>query len=913
MRYHLFPGLLKDDEAVRYRVLAGYDHELEYFRDETLIGEILESISLPWYRRIIKWPWISWEIEANDRDIGYYFWATDSFTGEKVKKKIAGEYPKLEISKADSAQIFPWDGEVYATTLKLERDYPVKIKTFINDIVDSQSPFVNSLSGLENGERAMIQILLQPARNYQNNFDKAMRIIKKWDEYKDLKKIELFENSVYSKQTKALAHCYIRIIVSTKNSEKSKALLGNIGNSFAQFSSEALNRFVVRDHWLHFKPLLLKDWQKRRFPIFERNLKRVILNIEELSGIVRFPSRSVINNRLKRNEMKNIQPPAEMIEIAREAEISQEKHFVPIGQNKYRDLVSRIYMNLNHLKTHALVAGGSGSGKSVFLQNLMDDIVQLKLYIRRNQGKSNIGFTLIDPHGELSKLLISNVPEEIIDEIKYIRPDANDKQWFPFNVFDVDFDSTPDSVSKNVADVLKRIWPDGWGVRPDRNMLHAGIALQYCNEASLINVNRLYSDYAYCQTIADQIADVPHLKEVHASLSEMAEMMNPDAKNKAQLARQHRELTDSTRNKLEQFSLSTLLRDATGAKTCGIRWRTWMDEGKIVVLDLSKIKNEQEKKMYGSMSWTMSYQAALTREELISKGQKPDIYFIIADELPSFLSTDASVVTDMADRTRYVSVPLIGAAQGLVSQLPKEAAQAILRNFSTIISYRVSNDDDAEEFAKYFNHEQLTAADIKRASENHAYMRISVGRSSSKVFSATMDPPRNSNIDVDRIEKVLKYTRDEALERENAAIELQSKKEEINSISFDSTVIDLAKSDENKEQMSEKSFPSETIRTDHEEEIIDIDQSENTILNNGEEEISSLIGSKALETEENADDVKNDSPSIVPEIEDSKDDLSNKSPEIFEEMKVEFSLSSENEKGEEENPWESLKEMAQDG
>jgi len=431
-----------------------------------------------------------------------------------------------------------------------------------------------------------------------------------------------------------------------------------------------------------------------------------------------------------------------------------------LGENTYRMRTTFIYLRLKSLVRHLIVLGAAGSGKSVFIQNMMNDIFQLK-----QAGYNGIGGFLIDPHGELSKDIISLVPDKLKNEINYIAP-ASSEEYFPFNVFDADFDATPDSLSKNIADVLKRIWPDGWGVRPDRNLLHVGMALQYIGEASIININRLLGDYTYCAYVTDQLEGVEGYEEIYKMLVEYRDMMDPGGKSSAQFKRQHRELTDSTRNKLEQFSLSSLLKHATGAHTCGFRWREWMDEGKITILDLSHIKNESEKKMYGSMALTMNYQAALTRADDVADKDELSIYPIIVDELPSFIDNNEKVIVDMADRTRYVKVPLIGAAQGLVSQMDHGAANAILRNFANVISYQVNNSEDAQALASHFNHEDLDYTHIQRTPENFAYMSLNIGRTKSRAFSAKMDPPVSEKINVDKVEEIKQRTLREALERE---------------------------------------------------------------------------------------------------------------------------------------------------
>jgi len=769
VRYHVFP-LLKS--GVRYRMMTHSDHELSYFQDETLSGEIIEVLKRPWYRRLIKWPWMSWEIEANDESVVYYYWAPDENLGDEIRRKMLAEHPDMEIMIDDDYMIQDEFKYVTGTSLKLDRSYPVEIKTFYNEVIDSQSAIVNTMTSLNVGEKAMIQILMQPALNYQRDFDKALKIINSWDLTNEAEKVELFRTNVYSKQTKLLGHCYIRLVGAASSKQRSKQIVYEMARSFGQFQSEALNGFVMKEPFLHLKPLLLSDWRKRRFPLFERRDKRMILNLEELSSVMRLPSYKVEDEKLLRLRMKHIEPPIEIINLQKKILQEGKRDVIPIGLNVYRMKENEINLDVRNLVRHLLVMGGTGSGKSVFLENLMVDLMKLKV-----DGVLKCGGFLLDPHGQMSKVIISQVPDLLLDQVNYICPDSDaaEDEIFPFNIFDVDFSSSADSIAKNIANVLKRIWPDGWGVRPERNMLHAGIALQHLGQASLINVDRLLRDYAYCRWVADQIEGIEEFEVIHQTLKEYYEMMDPDNKNKIQAKRNHRELTDSTRNKLEQFTLSKLLRHSMGSETCGIRWREWMDEERLTILDLSKVNSKQEKSMFGSMALTMNFLAALTRVDKIEKGEELSLYPLIIDEMPTFIDKDEEVIADFADKTRFVKVPLVGAAQGLVSQMPYASAQAITRNFSSIISYQISNKDDSEILEQFFNHPKLKAANIRETPENYAYMALNVGRTRSRTFSALMNPPYGEEIDIEKVEYVRRRTLEEAMEREIAAKEKKSK------------------------------------------------------------------------------------------------------------------------------------------
>jgi len=798
MRFLRWPG-------VRYKMLAHSDHRLMYFEDQTLMGEILEVLDRRWYRRLLRWPWFGWEIEADEHEVAYYFWAPNVNIGEEIRRKILGKHPEMEITRViEPSGDFSDCDFVAATSMKLERDYPVPVKTFYNEIIDSQAPFVNAVSDLAEGERCLIQFLIQPARNYQKDFDKALKLVKKWDKEEEYEKIELFETNISAKQTKQLAHCAIRIMTGAKNKIDANRIRAEVTRSFGQFKSEALNSFMSREKWTHIKPILLKQVKHRLFPMIERRQKRMILNIEEMSAVVRLPSGEVNNSRLTRLRLKQIEAPSGVIKMSQAAkENGAGARYLHIGQNHFRMRKTDAYIDLNTLKQHLLILGASNTGKSVLLVNALLELCNLKL-----KGYK-VGFFLIDPLGGLAQELASNIPEELHHLVNFVQPDPLAEIHFPFNLFDVDFATTEKSVASNIANAIGRIWPQGWGPRPEQNFILCGIALQRLGEASIINLDRLIRDQKYTISVYQRAMKHPDLVErgVTEYLMQLIAGAFPNAS--AADKRLRSELTESTKNKLIHFTMSNMLNGSMGAKTCGFRWLESMNNGYINILDLSKIQDNAEKQMMGSLALTMNYQAAISRTTVDDNM----LYLIVADELPMLVESNAKVINEMADQTRQKNVPIIGAAQGIITQLDEKAADAIARNFSTHIVFRLNHTEDAEWMATHFNLPKLHGSDLKQTPSNYAYARVGLDREPSPPFSILTNPPKYKAVNVEKLKKLAQDTIDRALgfeEKTSEAVKEKEQDKDQQAIDISNFMEKFAPKDKAGEDEKKKNVPAET-------------------------------------------------------------------------------------------------------
>lgn len=134
---------------------------------------------------------------------------------------------------------------------------------------------------------------------------------------------------------------------------------------------------------------------------------------------------------------------------------------------------------------HMYVIGKTGMGKSTLLENMaIQDI------------KNGEGLAFIDPHGKTAEFLLDYVPENRIKDVIYFAPFDLD---FPisFNVMeDVGYDKRHLVVS-GLMSAFKKIWVDAWSGRMEYILSNTLFALLEYPGATLLGVNRMYTDKEY--------------------------------------------------------------------------------------------------------------------------------------------------------------------------------------------------------------------------------------------------------------------------------------------------------------------------------------------------------------------------------------------------------------------------------
>lgn len=751
MRYHVLPFLIPKEGKV-YELRTTMDAKILYFKDETSWTTLLSFLTKPWYRRWVKQDWVSWEIVATKEQIRYYVWVPDEHIGRAFKSKYYSEHPDMEIVEVEDRPV-DFSRPHAATRLFMESHWTVPIKTYHNEVVDTQSELIEFLDSLEEGQEVHMQFLVQPAYRTEKSFRGiTQQFHRQYEADESLRQDnELYLSAIEGKSTRVLSRMAIKVVAFGKDAPDSKELIRRAKGSIGTFSSGRLNQLKTREWWWFrtIRPLFRWEFKNRIFPM-ERMKKRLILGSEEMAAMMRLPSERVHSNRINRLKMRPTPLPKELKDVDVDSDLA-----IPLGEHRYHGKVKEVMFDLSTLRYHAAFIGMSGMGKSTAMYNLVEDLIKLE------GAGTRIGGTIIDPHGDLCQDIAARIPPEKQHLVRYIKFSEGN---FPFNVYDVDFSSGEDKIAQTVADVLKRTWKDFWGPNIDDNFLNGGIVLQRLGEASLSNLQRLLSDPEYREGVLERLdQSIPIERDLYLYFNNLQGLKDRELQAK----------TNSTLNKLRKITLSGVMGQMLRAKTNGLRFRESMDQGMINLLDLSELTSD-EKKLVGSMCLTLAELAGKSRADTPAMDRdKLPYHFVMVDEAPTLMEHSTDAIESFASELRKYRVSIILGMQGIKDQLPREVASAIFRNFGTFVSFRLGEPDDAEYVNRSMTSEVLKESDYLQVEPYHAYIRMQVGNERTRPFLIRMKEPGPAHYD-GFIPTIKDRTLAEAMQHENQETENES-------------------------------------------------------------------------------------------------------------------------------------------
>lgn len=314
--------------------------------------------------------------------------------------------------------------------------------------------------------------------------------------------------------------------------------------------------------------------------------------------------------------------------------------------------------------SHMYVIGKTGVGKSTLLETLARQDVE--------QGR---GFCLIDPHGDLAeqmKGLVENSGRSFI----YLDA-AKPNQPYGYNPLrKVAADKIPLAVS-GLLDAMKKLWGDAWGVRMEHVLRNSLYALIERDGSVLPDILRLYADKSYRQGVVRGISN----DTVRRFWLDEFEKY-PDLKRAEAVA--------PIQNKLGALLTDPRLYRALVAPEIPISFRSYMDNGEILIVNLAKGRLGQDSaNVLGSMLASTIGLAALSRAETPQSARRP--YYLYVDEFQSFTTL---AFANMMPELRKYGVGLILAHQYL-HQLDEQVRHSVLGNTGTLISFRLGPEDAA--------------------------------------------------------------------------------------------------------------------------------------------------------------------------------------------------------------------------
>ncbi|MGE5541249.1 MAG: type IV secretory system conjugative DNA transfer family protein [Bacillota bacterium] len=361
---------------------------------------------------------------------------------------------------------------------------------------------------------------------------------------------------------------------------------------------------------------------------------------------------------------------------------------------------------------HMYVIGKTGMGKSTLLENMaIQDI------------RNGEGMCFIDPHGSAVETLLNYIPANRVNDVVYFAPFDLDRP-IAFNVMeDVGYDKRHLVVSGLMA-TFKKIWVDAWSARMEYILSNTLLALLEYPGATLLGVNRMYTDKAYRKAVIDNVKD-PVVKDFW--IKEFNTYTD----------RYTQEATPAIQNKIGQFTSNPLIRNIIGQPESSFDIRQLMDQRKILLINLSKgLVGDVNMKLLGSMLTTRIFLGAMSRADLPAHElkQSPNFYFYV-DEFQNFAN---ETFAEILSEARKYHLNLIIAHQ-YIEQMEEEVRAAVFGNVGTTVTFRVGP-FDAEVLETVFMPE-FTKEDLVNLGFAQVYLTLMIDGIGSRPFSAVTIPP----------------------------------------------------------------------------------------------------------------------------------------------------------------------------
>lgn len=511
----------------------------------------------------------------------------------------------------------------------------------------------------------------------------------------------------------------IRLAYLGSDQNSARIQMNAVASAFKQFNSTSLNGFK-----LAAKPSYNRDdlasYTKRYFP----DNTGFILNIEELASVFHLPHANVETPNVVWANSKTAEPPANLPVLTGDPE--HDRQISAFGVTNFRGMQKQFGIYRRDRSRHVYIIGQTGTGKSGLLELLaLSDIYHKQ------------GYAIIDPHGDFAIDNLKFIPPERINDVVYFNP-ADTEYPLAFNPMEVYDPAQRNNISSEVIGVLKRMFGDSWGPRLEYILRYTILALLEYPDTTMLDINRMLTNKDFRQQVLAKVTDTVVLQFWRAEFASWSEKYATEA-------------IAPVLNKIGAFVANPTIRNIIGQPKSSFNIRQIMDEGKILVVNLSKgLIGEDNASILGSFLVTKIQLAAMSRSDIANVEDRQPFYLYV-DEFQNFATDSFAVILSEA---RKYGLNLTVANQ-YISQMSENVRDAVFGNVGTMMSMRVSPEDApvlAQQFAPNFE-----AQDILQMNNRHFVCTMMINGEKMPAFSGiTLRLPTSTH---DYLPQIVEHTR----------------------------------------------------------------------------------------------------------------------------------------------------------
>ncbi len=714
-------------------------------KDSIAVGEQMflvmnEFAKTKWKNYFFGTERFSLEIVNIDSEIRFWMACSKKTVG-LLERQIVSVYPKASINKLDNVDFFKEGSVAYSQELDLANRFELPFRTYRMMETDALNSLTNVMSNLGKQESAAIQLILTPVKNSwqkkpgvlasriqqgqnpnevlnpkkdrtkiikgifkflfdsfkpdkkdnHNNQDKKERKIDLSGKEMELRLTPQQQEIIKKLEEKASRPGFnftLRVVASAENDIRAKQIVDQIVPAFQTFEINPFNGFkrVKSDSKESVLNFLM------RAPNF--NSKNII-NTEEVNSLWHLPNFLV-------------QTPDIRWLLARKPAIplivpGPGPGNVMLGTAKARGQSKDIYMKMEDRFRHIYALGGSGSGKTYLMANVIAQDMQL-----------GNGVCVVDPHGELIDDILKRVPPERADDVIVFSPAYTDR---PLGLNMLQTDPLKPTQKTLVIETLFNIWDKLYDLKKTGGPMFES----YMKNSMRLVMSHVESGSTLMEipkVLSDE--DFRTFKLAMCDDQEVVDFWEKEA-TKAGGEASLENMVPYITSKLAPFTTNDFLRPMIGQQNSCINFREAMDNKKIILVSLAKgLIGENSAYLVGMVmiggllmagmgrNDGLKYNLDGTTTEIESKDRTP--FFVYIDEMQNFLFDS---IPKALEEIRKYKVGFYLAHQ-FVKQLVVDGNErikdSIMANCATKFIYRVGA-DDAGYLEKEFG-PTLTAPDL---------------------------------------------------------------------------------------------------------------------------------------------------------------------------------------------------------
>lgn len=524
------------------------------------------------------------------------------------------------------------------------------------------------------------------------------------------------------KMNQAGFYAAIRLVAVAATPERAKQLLHTASGTFGVYSLGEGNSLVLNE------PLF---WQKNKL---EQSLltrgdyarpKFQVLGSAELASLWHPPGMGL-------SMIKNIRWGAHLLGEAPEnlpiaGGNEDEKRTINFfARTEYKNTPTTFGVKKADRRKHMYIIGKTGTGKSTLIANMAI-----------NDMKNGEGVAVIDPHGDLSDILLDYIPSHRMNDVAYLDP-SDTGHPFHLNPLEVKNPAYRELIASGIVSIFYKLYHMSWGPRLEYILRNTILTLTHVPQSTFLDIPEILTNDRFREKVVEKLDDRV-LKNFW--LNEF-NRLSPQMKS---------ESISPILNKVGQFLSSKTIRNIVGSPSSTVDLEYMMNEGKIVIVNLAQGKlGEDSSALLGAMIITKMQLAAMNRVYKAEESRRD--FYLYVDEFQNFATQSFIKILSEARKYRLN----LALANQYVGQIDEDVQKAIFGNAGSIISFAVGA-ADARMLGREFG-EKYEEAELVGLGNFEVVLKLSIDNQTSMPFSATTLPlPRSRN---EQRETVIRVSRE---------------------------------------------------------------------------------------------------------------------------------------------------------